>query len=240
MTPEQIMGVQTPEQMLGLTDKSDDKYLTPEQRFMKRQQDAKLTMATNGASSFNLWHNDSNPFGQRNTGSAFSKPDQSANLDSSSTPNADSSKDFSRFLSAPEHSAFNPNQKFTGRTWGAFAAPTSDAPKADLAQEAALERFRTLIGSSSQPNNSQATTFQPPSPKIQPTSQLDMFGRPLANSSSGLKQPSSLTTLPSITGSHPLPAAPKKNWWAPQPAPWLSTGLQPNGLSDGPPARKFY
>ncbi len=246
MTPEQIMGVKTPEQMLGLPDKNDDSYLTPEQRFLKRRMDTRFTAATNGMGGFNSGNNDSNPFGQRtikDTSGAFSKPGQLMGADSPNSPDGSAAKDYSQYSSAPVRSSiFGASQNFAVRPNSAFAMPNSAEPKVDLEQVASMQRFRALIGATSPSDNSSASAFKAPT-KPAETAQLDMFGRPLASSANGLTQPASLTTLPSVTGSlntDTTSAAPKKQWWKPRPAPWLSTGLQPNGLSDAPPMRKFY
>ncbi len=242
MTPEQIMGVQTPEQIFGLPGKNEDKNLSPAQQFLQRQENLKLTAATNGMSGASSpWRNDSNPFNQRDNAKG---PFSQSGLRPDSDP-SDSTKDFSKFFNVPQSSPFDQNQKMNFKGTGAFAMPSSGATKMDLEQEAEMQRFRALIGENPSPDNSlssfaKTSATKLPSPN-QSSLQFDMFGHPLAKSVSEPNQPTSLTALSELEGSYTPPAKPKKAWWQPQPAPWLSSGLpQPNSLSAAPPLRKFY
>jgi hypothetical protein len=239
MTPEQIMGVQTPEQIFGLPDKNDDKNLSPEERFLQRRENSKLTAATNSlGSAGSLWRDDSNPFNRRDNGSSpFLQPEQRTDSDS-----PDSARNFSKFFNAPQSSPFDKNQNMNFRATGAFASPTTRSSKANLDQIAEMERFNALLGENPRPDTSPSSFDKNLATKVSssaPSSlDFDMFGHRLANSANELGQPKSLTPLPELSGSYTPPPATKKAWWQPKPAPWLSS--QQNDFSTAPPLRKFY
>ena len=60
MTPEEILGIPTPEKLLGITEDDKDAKLSPEERFLKHQDQLAATSASNNLHSADLsiWHND--------------------------------------------------------------------------------------------------------------------------------------------------------------------------------------
>jgi hypothetical protein len=102
-----------------------------------------------------------------------------------------------------------------------------------------MDRFRALIGEIPQPGAAAPTTSPglASSPSLQPVSQFDPFGHPLASKASDPSEPTSLTPLTEFDGYYTPPKNIKKPSWEAQPPPWLSDGLTP---PVGPPVRKFY
>lgn len=213
MTPAEIMGVQTAEQIMGLPDPTGDDKRTPEERFLRRQNLAAAFSATNALRRPETALDAAND--------PFAKPDP--RLETGSR------KYFDRLVNAPADSPFgaDPNQEATS----AFGQ-LEPLPKPDLAQLAAMERFRALMEPSAPPEKiSTVTRFSPaplPDPNLQPVPLFNPLGQsytPLPNS---IGRPTGINPLPGLTGSYLAVPAKKPLVQLP---PWLSKEPPP---LDGP------
>ena len=231
MTPEEIMGIQSPEQIFGLKELDPNKNLSPEQRYLKREENAGNSgtspligkdAANKGLGLFDQLQNDDPSL------SGDGKKDDTGN------------SDFSRIFGASQTSLFGAKSQST--QLGAVNSAAASA-KAKLAEDAEMARFRTLIGEVPQPEIIPATTTTTllpssgSSPSLRPLADFDPFGHPLASQPKNLSQPTGVTPLTAYTGSYTPVKKAKRPSWEPQPAPWLSGDSTP---PSGPPVRKFY
>ena len=231
MTPEEIMGVQTPEQIFGLSELDPEKKLSPEQRYLKREENATTAAATNAMAGNNIFsHKGFGLFDQPDADDPFSAGD--------GKKNGVKASDFSQIFGQSQNSIFGQKSRPSQFGPGTSSSPVVGA-KEKLAEEAEMARFRALIGEVPQPGVPTTTPMplSAPSPSLQPLSQFDPFGHPLASSQpKDLSQPTSVTPLTEYTGAYTPVKKAKKPSWEAQPPPWLSDGsTPPNGL----PVRKF-
>ena len=230
MTPEEIMGVPTPEKMFGLPDENADDKLPLDQRYLKRRQDAATAMTANGVDNVNDFN--SSLLNQQDENSIFSNPNKQANNDSPSSS--------SPIFGYSKNPLFNQDKGIDSSWNKSFTTPTtlkSSGP--DLVKEAEMERFRDLIGGSKPANNSSTALDSTANKNFQSLAQVDMFGHPLANSGNQLNQlnqPSTLSTLSQLPETYTKPPPPKKQWWTPKQPPWLLNGPSAAGA---PPVRQF-
>ena len=223
MTPEEIMGVQTPEQIFGLTEQDPDKNLSPEERYLKRQENAETAAETNALGGANGWeHKDLGLFDRPDTSDPFSP--QYKQTDSST---------FSRIFNPAQNSLFG--QKPASSKMASVSS--SSMAKEAKEEEEEMARFRALIGEVPPPNLSPTPALPVASPSLQPLSQFDALGHPLESKESDLSKPNELTSLAQFTGEYRPPKKTKKPSWEPQAPPWLSDGSTPPTT---PPVRKFY
>jgi len=225
LTPEEIMGLQTPEQMFGLPE--DDQDLSPEERYLKRQEKAKTAAAETGLSA-------PGAFTHEFTG-RFDRPDSEDSTLASE--DQDDPGAFSRMFKDADVSPFSPNKNaLSGVKAAANAAQTE---KVNQEEAAEMDRFRKLIGEvPAIPDATLALPHPPTEPGLQPGSAWDPFGHPALPHSVDLSKPSGLTLPPDIVGSYTAPPRKiKKPSWEPQSPPWLSDDLS---APNKPPVRKFY
>jgi hypothetical protein len=152
--------------------------------------------------------------------------------------------DLRRFLNGEPDGKTSANQNNNSR-WNAFNPPQPQpVAKPDLAQLAAMERFRQLLEPS--PATDTAATqsadggfFPAPKIAVDPNITQPMFapnpaGVSFTPPANGISRPTGLTPLPGIVtpASQQPTAAPS---WAPQQPPWFSQGPQPFTI----PQRKF-
>jgi hypothetical protein len=227
MTPEEIMGIQTPEEIFGVSTEDQNRNLSPEERYLRREEKAKATAANEEMRDLgNSSHNYVGLFEQ-----ADNQNPQLAGHDDAD-PGA-----FSRMFNSSEASPFSRNGGSSG-----FAKPASisaaDKAKADKDQAAEMARFRNLIGEVPETPN---PALNPPhldaNPDPQPLSAFEEFGRPTTMHTMDLSKPEGLTLPPEIVGYAAPPRKIKKPSWEPQSPPWLNEGLNPPTT---PPVRKFY
>ena len=235
MTPEEIMGVQTPEQIFGLPEKGIDKNSAAEDRYLQREINATDAMATNGgaADNGNNYNNGDKRTSHKEFG-LFDQPDVNDPFSAQYKKVDDGSSGFSHIFDTGQNQVFG--QKSHATQLGPVA--TAAAAKARAQEDAEMARFRAMIGESSQagsPSSAPVTPFA--SPSLQPISQFDVFGHPLASQASDLSKPTGLTPLTEFTGHYTPPKKTQKPAWEAQTPPWLSQGLPAPGTI---PQRKFY
>ena len=225
MTPAEILGVTTPEQIMGIRehDASGQEITpTPAERWLARQDQSQATNGLQNGAAAESWDFSSDRFNPDGTG----RDNPRQFLDG--FPN-----------SAPNNSSGAPVGQNEGANW---LKPSGAAtqPKINLEQQAAVERFRQML-EPSQPATSQSGSdgkyFPTPTTTLNPNlgqTVLNPIGTPFTPLDSGIVKPQALSPLPGITApNNPQPDVVPS--WMPQPAPWLSQGPQ----LFAPPQRKF-
>ena len=227
MTPEEIMGIQTPEEIFGVNTEDQNRNLSPEERYLRREEKAKVSAANDEMRDLeNPSHNYVGLFDRAdNQNPKLSRQDEA-------DPGA-----FSRMFNSSEASPFSRNG---GSLGFARAASVSAAEKSKVEKDQAAEmaRFRNLIGEVPEtPNPALTLPHLDNTPVPQPLSAFDEFGRPATIHTVDLSKPEGLTLPPEIVGYAAQPRKLKKPSWEPQSPPWLTEGLNPPTT---PPVRKFY
>jgi len=227
MTPKEIMGLPTPEKILGLPAPNNEDNLSPEQRFLSRQDRAVATAATNAQvrSDAALLENEANPFLPNNRSGQASRLGDGP--DFHSTPNANLRPD----------GQTGADQRDISPWTSAFTVPPA-APKPSSEQQAAMERFRALMEPSSPAETTPArpvtSTTPLPDPNLQPQPLVNPLGHSFTPLQSSIGRPTGIMPLPGITGPYKTPAPSKSSSQAQLP-PWLSDSPPPFGASP----RKF-
>jgi len=223
LTPEEILGVQTPEQILGLPDKNaEKKKLSLEEQFLLREDEASPNGRTNSQPGGAAWRvmAEADPFTARD------RPDEGHPFQQAQPKTEPGTKFFNRFLNAsgPETRP-DDNQ---GSTWNtAFYQPSQ--PKPTTEQQADMERFRALMEPSPPPEQPQMPTrfsaapTPTPDPFLQALPVVNPAGRGLTPLENSLSRPAGLKPLPGISTPPPAPAATRPSWQA-QPPPWMQPG----------------
>jgi hypothetical protein len=232
MTPEEILGVRTSEEILGIPDPKNDPTLSPEERFLKRLDGRAAAAATN---SFRpdaaYWHGDAaaDPLHPQDAESRFAGS-LGGNLPSAASP---------------FNSVFNPNPNSAA---GAYPKPEpiwanpfnqpEPLPKPTPEQLAGMDRFRALMEPPAPEKTPEAANFygQPPvaapDPNMQVLPAFNPAGRSFTPLESDISRPMGLAPLTGITGARPVAA--KKPPLVEVP-PWLSTSPLPST----PPVRQY-
>ena len=241
MTPEEILGVATPESLLLPPDQrpeNKDKNLTPLERFMNRQEaerhQAAGTNANGIANNLVRWD-----FLQKPQDS----PDGSRVEALHANNTANVSPYWKQFFStAPENNNPAMAQDNAGIWQRPFGQVTLPSAADNLARIAEMERFRAMLSPGAAPADkaSPGSKFlyssQPlPEANAQPAPALTPVFNAVTPVSVAAK-PAELTTLKPLSGQPAAkPATAARPSWAPQPPPWLSQTPQPFS----PPQREF-
>jgi hypothetical protein len=206
LTPEEILGVTSPEEILA-NDSQDKEHQSPSERFLARQQ----TVATNS-----FYNNE--PASRW----IFSRDKDDANAAGSTRLGApDTRQFFNRFGDARPD-----NNPFAAQNQDDWFKPQSAAvPKPDPEQMAAMDRFRQLLNSGSSadaPGKSSAggKFLSLPDPNLEVLPVVNRAGASFTPLNSSISKPAGLTPLPGIT--QPVVPPVMTPSWAPQPPPWLS------------------
>jgi hypothetical protein len=226
MTPEQILHVPTPETILGLTDPREDPKLSPEERFLQRQERQSEMAATNGMYRPNGMFS---PARDPNQGLFQDSDDRSRLADAPHGPNlgvfgSGPARMQSAFISQNPETPADPNQKFDA-TWASPFGSPAPLPKPTPAQLAGMERFRAMMEPPVKEKTPAVAGFAlpavpAPDPNLQPLPVFNPSGRsftPLGNDIT------KIMPLAGVTGPAPAPA--KKPPLVNLP-PWMTTGLQ--------------
>lgn len=228
MTPEEIMGVTTPEKILGLPSADDaaQSSLSPEQRFIVRQSQS-ASSATNGGGGF---------FGSKENTPRWLLQQNLDDADDSSLPNYGNPSPLanpSRMLSAPSKN--NPFAPLNADSDWIRPPPAASFDKPTPEQAAAMDRFRELIGSDSgadkpvKPSpgyNFISSPDAPPDPNLKPQPIYNPAGASYSVLGDNISKPSGITPLPGVT-SQPFKTESSAPSWAPKPPPWLSQEPNP-------------
>jgi hypothetical protein len=232
MTPAEILGVATPEKILGIQERDaagQPKNPTLIERYNERQR-----IKTSGTNDWSFYKNPApfrNSSGDRNNRtntSSFNPTDNGLeNLRSTI---------FSRLNATPD------DDLFAGQNADSDRSKLSGSPASNPAQQADMAQFRQLLEPGFSPATAATlspdrTAFShplasPASGAVQPL--VNPFGASFAPLSNGIGRPAGLQPLPGVTrqtSTQPAITPP----WAPQPPPWLSQTPQPFVI----PQRKF-
>lgn len=236
MTPGEIMGVESPEQILQVPERDAmglRKNPSTLENFLGRQNGSQFG-GTNGFSSgdqASAWHFSNNGDFQPNGdapnpvgGSLGSMPQTLSQLFNNTSQRGDNFSGQNAYANS-------------GRTFDG----SSPVLGSDSAQPTDMQRLQTLLGTSPAAQNETPAASFNNGDFISPSANNN-FGQPVVNPvgasyaplTSGISTPTGLTPLPTITGQSSLQpvVAPA---WAPQTPPWMSQGPQPFVI----PQRKF-
>ncbi len=225
LTPEQILGIQTPEQTLGLPDKNaEDKKLSLEEQFLLRENAAfEKNHNKEPANSTSGRTMDKDGFF-----STAEKPDYYGSYHQSEQKEEPGAKFFNGLLSAsrPEPRS----EQNQGSTWNsAFTQPSQ--PKPTTEQLADMERFRALMEPTPEPvqpvvqTRFAAAPAPTPDPFLQASPSVNPAGRGLEPLGSSFSKPAGIQQMPGINTPPPAPPTVRPSWQA-QPPPWTILGPQ--------------
>lgn len=225
MTPEEILGIPTPEKMLGLPDPNDDSRLTPEQRFLRRQ-DREMSLSTSNAqrqAEATLWQSGNDDDNK----SPFQPVDAKARLAGALTGSDPSGTRTAGLLFGQRPGGVAGMVESSDSAWSSAFQSPNPLPKPTPEQLAGMDRFRALMEAPSE-KPAAAPGFQmPPASPVDPNMQSMPAFNPAGQSfkalESDIAKPKGLTPLPGVTGP---PPAPKKAVPLVQPPPWLQSPLQ--------------
>jgi len=233
MTPAEILGVPTPESILGVVRLEDDPSLTPEQRYLKRQERGAQMGVSNAMlrASEPMWHDD-DP-----SRSVFANSLESQNVGFMAGADSKQRQDVAKMIEARDpFSSFRQrdrsdvNQKVIDTTWtSAFQSP-EPLPKPSLEQQAGMERFRAQFESLAAPETPAATpgtfsTFGAPTPPTpdpfmeKPSTPFNPAGFAPVGLQNNVSRPTGLTPLSGVTGPRPVAVKPTPLVQNP---PWMS------------------
>jgi hypothetical protein len=226
LTPKEILNVPTPESILNLPDAQDDRNLTAEQKFLKRQDKEFQAEVSTGLRSLrsesdsdsdlkDAWH--------RNADGESRLVDS---LDSSKSAGPEALKGRGPFAAHDQSTAAQRNVAYG--TWTSpFGVPITPIKKTPE-QLAGLERFRAMM--EPLPPDIKPSTSRNTSPLTALSHDADLqseppskeFGRTFSPLENTMGKPTTLQPLPGLGAPAPTP---KKVSWV-QPPPWTSQSAQ--------------
>jgi hypothetical protein len=224
MTPEQILGVPTPESILGLVDPQEDPKLTPEERFLRREERQSEMLASNSLHQADamVWRTDEagSVFGNPADSSPFAQnPDHLLPGANVSGPN----RGLNSLFSASSRNGAN-NDPAPDPTWtSAFGTPLP-LPKPTQEQLAGMDRFRAMMEPPPPPEKTpglagySSSPTPAPDPFLQPLPAFNPAGSSFKPLENDIGKPTGLTPLAGLSG--PPPAPPKPTPLV-QPPPWM-------------------
>lgn len=235
MTPAQILGVPTPETILGITDPQENK-LSPEERYLQRQERLSQTGITNALQreDTGLWRKDdatTGPFQPTDDNSQFAdSPDGSRR--NPTMPNLNRSP----FFNPNQRSLADMNQRMNP-TWASPFESPEPLRKTTPEQLAGMERFRAFMQSPPAPDRTPASFSAqpavPPDPFLQSLPPYNPAGHSVAPLRTDITKPTGIMPLAGVSG---LPPAPAKKAPLVEPPPWMS---QPSPQSSTLPQRQY-
>jgi len=228
-TPAEIMGVTTPEKILGLADPKHEDNLSAAERYLRRLDRAEMAAATNHYSlrpeGFLRGDTKSDPFGRNEEDTPFGRPKtalaaREAGTGSFFNPLADATPN------SPDGSGREPDSKWANP----FGLP-APLPKPSLEQVAEMERFRAMLETAAPvektPVFNQPSLTARPFGSAPPAPLFNPVGHSFTPLQSGIGKPTGVKPLPSITEPNLTPTTTKSTTRAQLP-PWLSDA-PPNG-----------
>jgi hypothetical protein len=234
LTPGQIMGVQTPEQILATSDTKSSGKLSLEEQFLQRESRPAASTATNGRSMVASWRNDNNPFGGNKDGVGQNPFFQPPNSLPGNQDRPDSSRTWKQLLN-PMAGNLSGGDRKQESAWNNFLGQ-SQTPLQTPDQLAGMERFRALMEPSSPPDKVQTPGRLPVAaapavdPFLQKQPQFNPAGRPVAALEDNIGRPKGLQPLPGVSGV-PITTPKTKPTWQAQLPPWMQSGPQPHDLN---------
>ena len=199
LTPEEIMGLPSAEKIMGLPE--PNKNLTPEQRYLKREEQRRGAAATNGLMRAGAFGGpDENPFDSAAANQRKKRPGNSGEMPDEFGQSARGVKLSPLQAEQQKRRAESP--------WGnAFDLPPP-TPKVDKEQLAAMERFRALMGPSQPEKPVVAAGFQPVSARGMDSRSPGMQdynagGNSFEHVRDSASRPVGVAPLPTVTGFTP-------------------------------------
>ncbi len=227
MTPEEIMGVPTPEKILGITESAPGgtpKKQSAEERYMERQ--GRQQNSRTNAVAANAFQPAPNFFGNQD----FQWNPNLLNSRNNDPENPTAMNPFMDNATA-NNAGFNQN---TAAQWLRSPAPRVTTPTPE--QQAAMDQFRKLLEPRSPPPSAAGTADNFSAPRTRPdpfVGNSPLIGAPSAPTAGAIGMPARVAPLPGILGQTNAPAAPPS--WKPELPPWMSSAPQPGVI----PQRKF-
>lgn len=225
LTPEQILGVETPEDILH-TKNPNEKKLSLEEQYLQRLNHAGNSAITNGSLSALSGKDDNNPFTKKKDDQNPFSRGPFANQNE--LQKSGSLRPLNQLFNSRVSDSMSNDKREQESAWtSVFAQPTQ--PKLTPEQLADRERFRALLEPSSQPDKPATTvryteaTTPPPDPYIQLQPKFNPAGRTYTSLENNSARPTGINPLPGITGPSPKPVEKKPSWQAQLP-PWMSDG----------------
>ena len=230
LTPEQIMGVQTVEEIMGLADRGNEPKRSLEEQFLLRQSQGYRGGATNARSGaltresnnpFEQSREDQLPFGQKNTLQVDDlMPKNSPWATGQTRPRPDGSQP-GEMGDVPANNIWK----------SAFAQPAQPVQFGQSQEEIArMERFRALMDPPAPvaPVKTHANPVPVAAPAFFEASQpaVNPAGRSAVAVQANIAKPTGIKPLPAATGSALTPQTKKPEWQA-QPPPWMTDKPQP-------------
>ena len=226
-TPAEIMGVPTPEKIVGITERDPagmPKKQSAEERYLERQ--SRQQNSRTNASAADAFQPAPNFFGNQ---------DPPWNPNPLNSPNSDlgTPAAMNPFMDRAEanNAAFNQN---AAAQWLQSPAPRVTTPTPD--QQAAMDQFKKLLEPRSPPPSASRTGNNFTAPRTGPDPLLGkspLIGVPSAPSVGAIGMPVRVAPLPGILGQTNAPVAAPS--WKPELPPWMSSVPQPGVI----PQRKF-
>ncbi len=241
LTPEQILGMPTPEKALGISDRDafgQTKNETVAAQYLKRQEPSQVRTNIDNYGAANPappWETSSRPELQMNQNiwaPAVSKPGNPTTVD--------------QILNVNAANNATPAKTQPGGWTKSFNLPSSP-PDPTPEQQAAMDQFRELLQPRTPSEDSAKTPVLgspifSPSPTAQASvaqasepSPVIPIGASYAPLSDGIAMPARVTPLPGLLGPTNAPVAQLVPEWKPQPPPWVSSEPQLGVI----PQRKF-
>jgi hypothetical protein len=230
LTPEQILGIETPAQVLGVLDKTGEKKLSLTEQFLLRESQESARTATNGrpanAALPGDW-SDRNPFENKDQNDAF-------NPSRHEPPKLEPGTRYFNKLPEAQDSAGESEQKNSSPWNSVFAQPSR--PKQTPEQLADMERFRALMEppatpapavNADVPTRFSTTRVQPPAPNpfLEPVPVMNPAGRGVQPLEKIFSHPMGIKPLPPISTPPPATTTKKASWEAQSP-PWIQNTPQ--------------
>jgi hypothetical protein len=227
MTPEEILGIPTPEKILGIPDPNDDPGLSPEQRFLQREERQSAIGVSNALhrADSSLWHHDDTPGGEDNNEDDSTRFAWALREVGSTAQGLTLSQRRDRLPNV------NQNQKPVS-AWVSPFDVQEPLPKETPEQLAGMDRFRALMEPSAPEKPLQSSAFFVP-PVVAPDPNMEVLpafnpaGRAARALPNDIGKPKGLMPLTGITGT--LDPA-KKTAPSVRPPPWMQDPLQNSSL----------
>jgi hypothetical protein len=232
LTADQIMGVQTPEQVLGLPDPNNNSKLSLEEQFLLRESQARTSSATNNRTTGFLRGSagpfDIDPDGQN----SFVRKTENNSLSSRSDQKRGTVGYLNRLLYGKASDSGPDAGRYGDSKWNSvFSQPTKSAQTQE--QLDATDRFRSLMVPGSSPDKSSMpagygmnpASTPAPDPFLQPQPAFNPAGRSVAPIKDDVSRPTGIQPLPGVA-TKPAQSDTKRPAWQAQLPPWLSNKPQ--------------
>jgi hypothetical protein len=233
LTPAEILGVTTPEKILGISDPRQQENLSPEERFLKRLNEASMASATNSyqrSASFLRDDAKTDASGQTGQDNLFERIHAGAAAQDTG-PNSLFNPLSAAALNSPAGAVATPDS-----VWGSPFGRPAPAPAPTLEQQAEMNRFRALMEPSApeekQPLFTHPSPAYTPAASASPATMVNPAGHSYTPLTSNLGRPVGVKPVSGITGPYVTPSSKPKT--ASQLPPWL---LDPS--ENSPLQRRF-